>query len=132
MVKNPYTAYQHNSVIQSTPAELTLMLYKGCLKFIEQAKRALIEGRIEDKNLAIQKAQAILTELMITLDITVPIANEILRLYDYANRQLIEGNIENDEQKFEVAADLLTEFRDTWQQVIQMNRLKQYGNVSEI
>ncbi|HLR09964.1 MAG TPA: flagellar export chaperone FliS [Sporosarcina sp.] len=132
MVKNPYAAYQNNTVTQSTPAELTLMLYNGCLKFIEQAKRALEQEKIEDKNTAVQKAQAILSELMITLDTSIPIATDMLRLYDFANTQLIEGNIENNIEKFDAAAEIVTEFRDTWKQVIQMNRQKQYGNVNEI
>lgn len=132
MVKNPYAAYQNNTVTQSTPAELTLMLYNGCLKFIEQAKRALDQGDIEGKNIAVQKAQAIVSELMITLDMSVSISNDMLRLYDFANTQLIEGNIENNFEKFNAAAEIIMEFRDTWKQVIQMNRQKQYGNVSEI
>jgi len=40
-INNPHNAYQQNSVIQSTPAELTLMLYNGCLKFLNQAKKGI-------------------------------------------------------------------------------------------
>ena len=36
-VNNPYQSYQQNSVTQSTPGELTLMLYNGCIKFLHQA-----------------------------------------------------------------------------------------------
>lgn len=131
-INNPYAAYQNNSVNTSTPGELTLMLYNGCLKFIEQAKRALTDGRIEEKNTAIQKAQAIISELMVTLDTSVPVAENMLVLYEFANSRLIDGNIKNDPALFEEAASIITEFRDTWRQVIQINRQKQYANVDEI
>jgi len=131
-MNNPYAAYQNNSVTTSSPGELTLMLYNGCLKFIEQAKRAMNEEDIAAKNTAIQKAQAIVSELMVTLDRSVPISENMLLLYDYVNNRLLEANIQNDPEKLEEAAVIITEFRDTWKQVIQIHRKKQYANVDEI
>lgn len=131
-INNPYAAYQNNSVNTSSPGELTLMLYNGCLKFIEQGRRALEEGDIEAKNTAIQKAQAIISELMVTLDTSVPVAENMLILYEFANNRLVEGNIQNDAKHFSEASDIITEFRDTWKEVIQINRQKQYANVNEV
>ena len=45
---NAYNAYKQNSVTTASPGELTLMLYNGCLKFLNRAKTA-----INDKNIAI-------------------------------------------------------------------------------
>lgn len=129
---NPYATYQNNTVTTSTPGELTLMLYNGCLKFIQQAKKAADAGDIAEKNMAVQKAQAIISELMITLDASFPVAKDMLALYEFANSRLIDGNIKNDTALFDEASAVIKEFRDTWKQVIQMNRQKQYGNVSEI
>ncbi|WP_153720647.1 flagellar export chaperone FliS [Sporosarcina cascadiensis] len=129
---NPYAAYQNNSVTTSTPGELTLMLYNGCLKFIQQGKMALEEGKLEEKNTAIQKAQAIVTELMLTLDTSYPVSKNMLVLYEFVNSRLIDGNIQNDPALFDEASGIIKEFRDTWKQVIQVNRTKQYANVSEI
>lgn len=131
-INNPYAAYKNNSINTSSPGELTLMLYNGCLKFIEQAKRALAENKVEEKNTAVQKAQAIITELMLTLDTSVPVAENMMTLYDFANSRLIDGNIKNDSVMFDEAADIIREFRDTWKQVIQLNRQKQYANVDEV
>ncbi len=129
---NPYATYQNNSVTTSTPGELTLMLYNGCLKFIQQAKIALENGNIQEKNESIQKAQAIITELMLTLDASYPVSENMLVLYEFANSRLIDGNIKNDGALFVEASEIITEFRDTWKQVIQINRQKQYANVEEI
>ncbi|MBE1555027.1 flagellar export chaperone FliS [Sporosarcina limicola] len=129
---NPYATYQHNTVITSTPGELTLMLYNGCLKFIQQAKNALENGDIEEKNQSIQKAQAIISELMLTLDRSYPVAENMLILYEFSFNRLIEGNIKNDSALFDEVSSIIMEFRDTWRQVIQINRQKQYTNVDEI
>lgn len=127
-INNPYAAYKNNSVNTSSPGELTLMLYNGCLKFIEQAKRAIAEENIEEKNMSIQKAQAIVTELMLTLDTSVPVAENMMTLYDFVNSRLIDANIKNDPALLDEASDIIREFRDTWKQVIQINRQQQYSN----
>ena len=125
-INNPYAKYQNSAVNTSTSGELTLMLYNGCLKFIAQA------NNIEEKNKAVQKAQAIISELMLTLDKSYPVSQNMLVLYEFANSRLVDGNIKNDSALFDEASAIITEFRDTWKQVIQINRQKQYANVDEI
>lgn len=49
-IQNPYAAYQKNSIETATPAELTLMLYEGCLKFIRLAKYA-IQKRMQKREM---------------------------------------------------------------------------------
>ncbi len=124
---NKYQAYQQNSVTTASPGELTLMLYNGCLKFIKLAKKAMDESNFEQKNTNIQKAQNIIRELMVTMDQKADIAQQVLPLYDFINNQLMEANIHNDQSKLDEAADLVTEFRDTWKEVIKLNRQQQYG-----
>lgn len=131
-VNNPYQAYQQNSVTQSTPGELTLMLYNGCLKFLNQAKKGIETKDIELKNTNIQKAQNILRELMITLDPSQAISQSMGSLYEYMINRLVEANINNDAALVDEVYGLTTEFRDTWKQVIQINRQKQYGSTGEV
>lgn len=129
---NPYATYQHNSINTSTPGELTLMLYNGCLKFIHQAKSSLENDNFQEMNLSSQKAQAIITELMLTLDTSYPVSQNMLVLYEFVNSRLIDGNIKKDSTMFDEASAIITDFRDTWKKVIQINRQKQYGEVNEI
>ncbi|MEK3994165.1 flagellar export chaperone FliS [Psychrobacillus sp. FSL K6-2365] len=131
-INNPYAAYKNNSINTSTPGELTLMLYNGCLKFIQQAKNALNNENLQELNTSSQKAQAIISELMVTLDTSYPVSQNMLVLYEFVNSRLIDGNINKDAKMFEEATTIITEFRDTWKQVIQINRQKQYGDVNEI
>ena len=129
---NPYQAYAQNSVIQSTPGELTLMLYNGCLKFLNLAKKGIEATDIELKNTNIQKAQNILREFMVTLDMSVPVSKTMLPLYEYMIYLLVEANIQNDVAKVDEVMGYITEFRDTWKQVIQTNRQQQYGSTKSI
>ncbi len=131
-VNNAFQAYQQNSVTQSTPGELTLMLYNGCLKFLNQAKKGIETKDIELKNTNIQKAQSILRELMVTLDMSVPVSESMFSLYEYMVNRLIEANIKNDKEIVDEVIGYTTEFRDTWKQVIQINRQKQYANIGEV
>ncbi|WP_174728843.1 flagellar export chaperone FliS [Mesobacillus harenae] len=125
-INNPYKSYQQNSVNTASPGDLTLMLYNGCLKFISIAKHAISEKQIETKNTNIQKAQNIIQELMVTLNMDLDVSKDMMSLYDYINRRLVEANIQNDVAILEEVEGLVTDFRDTWKQVIQMNRKKQF------
>ncbi|MBM7649376.1 flagellar protein FliS [Bacillus ectoiniformans] len=128
-INNPYKAYQNNAVTTASPGELTLMLFNGCLKFIHQAKKAINEKNIEAKNTNIQKSQAIVQELMVTLNLDIEVSENMLSLYDYMNRRLMEANIKNDNEILSEVEGLVTEFRDTWKQVIQKNRQLQHSGV---
>ncbi len=126
-ISNPYQSYQQNSVNTASPGELTLMLYNGCLKFIHQAKKAIEEKNIEMKNTNIQKAQSIIQELMVTLNMDIDVSKNMMSLYDFMNRRLMEANIKNDASVLDEVEGLVTEFRDTWKEVIQVNRQKQFS-----
>jgi flagellar secretion chaperone FliS len=126
-VNNPYQSYRQNSVNTASPGELTLMLYNGCLKFIHQAKKAIEEKNIEIKNTNIQKAQSIIQELMVTLNMDMEVSKNMMSLYDFMNRRLMEANIKNDASMLAEVEGLVTEFRDTWKEVIQVNRQKQFS-----
>lgn len=125
-------AYKQNSVTTASPGELTLMLYNGCLKFLTKAKNAIAEKNIQEKNTNILKSQAIIAELMSTLNMDIEISKQMLPLYDYMNRRLIEANVKNDTAIIDEVIGLTTEFRDTWKQVIQITRQQQFGNVQQV
>ncbi|MFV9510527.1 flagellar export chaperone FliS [Tepidibacillus sp. LV47] len=126
-VNHPYQTYQQNSVTTASPGELTLMLYNGCLKFIKQAKQAIQEKKIEEKNTNLIKAQNIIRELMVTLNMDYEVAKHMMQMYEYILRRLIEANIKSDIEILNEIEGYVVEFRDTWREVIQINRRMQYG-----
>jgi flagellar secretion chaperone FliS len=130
-MQNPYAKYQQNSVVTASPGELTLMLYNGCIKFIHLAKNAIVNKQIEQKHINITKAQKIISELIMTLNMDYEIAKEMHRMYDYINRRLVEANIKNDVKILDEVEGLVTEFRDTWKEVIAINRKKQFTTAGQ-
>lgn len=131
-MNKPYQTYQHNAVNTASSGELTLMLYNGCIKFIKQAMKDIENGKIEAKNTHLQKAQKIIQELMVTLDMNVEISTQIMPLYEYILHQLKEGNVKNDATFLEEALKYVTEFRDTWKQVIKQTRQTRYAQGAQV
>lgn len=132
VVQNAYNAYKQNSVTTASPGELTLMLYNGCLKFLNKSKASIEEKNIAERNENIQRAQAIIAELMSTLNMDYEISKQMLPLYEYMNHRLIEANFKNDITIIEEVEGLVTEFRDTWKEVIKITRQQQYSNVNQV
>ena len=127
-----HNAYKQNSVTTASPGELTLMLYNGCLKFLNKAKLAIHDKNVQEKNINLQKAQAIISELRVTLNMEIEISKNMMALYEYMNNRLVEANIRNDIAIIEEVEGLVTEFRDTWKEVIRINRQQQFGNGDRI
>ena len=125
---NPYQAYQSNAVTTASPGELTLMLYNGCLRFMKAARMAMENKEIEKKNENLIKAQNIISELRVTLNMELEVSKNMMVMYDYILRRLIEANMKNDTAILDEAEELVTGFRDTWKQAIQLNRQKQFGS----
>ncbi len=119
---NGYERYIENSVNTATPEELSLMLYNGLIKFIMQAEMALEEKNIEKANNCIIRAQDIVREFQVTLDMRYAISESLNLLYDYMYRRLVEANIRKDREILSEVLGLAKELRDTWAQAMKLAR----------
>ena len=50
MVNNAAEAYKRQQIMTATPEALTLMLYNGCLKFIDEGIQSVKDKKWEDAN----------------------------------------------------------------------------------
>lgn len=121
-MNNPQQVYKQNAVTTASPGELTLLLYNGCLKFINRAKKAMEENNIEERNKNLIKAQNIIQELMVTLNTDIPVAKNMMQMYDYMYRRLVEANTKNDVEIVAEVEDFVIQFRDTWKEVLKQSR----------
>lgn len=119
---NPYATYQTNSVTTALPQDLTLMLYEGLIKFSMLAKRAIEQKLIEQKNTNIQKAQAIILELQLTLNQSIALSKDLNNLYDYMQGRLIDANVKNDVLAIDEVIGFAEEFRETWKEAMKLAR----------
>ena len=121
---NAAEEYRRQQVLNAPPEQLTLMLYNGCLKFIDEGITGVNEKKHEDANTSIQKAQRIISEFRVTLNMDYEISHQLLPLYNYVYDRLVEGNIKSDTSKLIEAKEIITELRDAWVEAMKKARIE--------
>lgn len=117
-----YDMYQKNKVMTASPAELTLMLYEGAIKFINVAIMGIDQKNIEKAHNNIVKATRIIEEFRNSLDFKYPVAKDFDVVYEYILRRLVEANVNKDKEILEECLTHLRSMRDTWKEVMQTGR----------
>ena len=107
-------AYKRQQIMTASPAELTLMLYNGAIRFINESIMALENGDMPKSHNANIKAQNIVREFMVTLDMQYEISQSWAALYEYIHYRLVQANLKKDREMLTEARGLLTELRDAW------------------
>ena len=97
-VNNAYAQYNNNKVLTASPAELTLLLYEGAIKFCNIAMMGLEENNIQKTHDNIKKAQAIIEELQSTLNHSYKVAEDFDNVYHYIYSLLTDANIHKDKE----------------------------------
>ena len=120
---NPFAEYTANKILSASPAEVTLMLYEGAIKFCNMAIIAIENGEIEKAHVNIKKTQRIIEEFRNTLDHKYEVAEEFDKIYVYLLRRLLDANVKKDKEILEEVNMHLRSVRDTWKEV--MKRCKQ-------
>ena len=96
LVNQGYAAYANNKIATASPAELTLMLYEGAIKFCNIAIVGVEEKSIQKTHDNIMKTERIIEELQSTLDHKYPVAKDFDEVYSYLLRRLRQANIKKD------------------------------------
>jgi flagellar protein FliS len=121
-MSNSYENYKRQGVMMANPVELIVMLYDGCIKQLKLARLAINDNKFENSNKCMQKAQMIVVELINSLDFHYPIAKELLNIYDFMLRSFVNININKDVDLITRIIEMLSSLRDSWEQVLKMNR----------
>lgn len=121
---NALNAYQQNSVNTASKEKLLLMLYEGLVKFIKQGISGIEEKNIEKSNINFVKAQNIIREFMVTLNVELggEMAKSLMALYDYMYRRLVDANIKKD---IEIAGEVLNfaeELKQTFEEAYKLSK----------
>ena len=120
---NAAEAYRQQRILNAPPEHLTLMLYNGCLKFIDDGIESLGKQDYESANNLFQRAQRIISEFRLTLNFDYEITHQLLPLYNYIYDRLVEGNIKSDLAQINEAKGMITELRDAWVQAMKTYRI---------
>lgn len=125
MATNPYVdKYRKSAVAGASPLQLVVMLYDGCLRFMEAGKRAIQDRDLEKQNDSLQRAQRIIAELMSTLDMEKggDVSQNLLSLYTFAYNRLVEANIEDNPDYVDHAIQVMSGLRESWVQLESSSR----------
>ncbi|MCX4343415.1 MAG: flagellar export chaperone FliS [Kineothrix sp.] len=121
---NRYEQYSNNKIMTASPAELTLMLYEGAIKFCNIAIMGMEQKDVEKAHKNIVKTEKIIGYLRETLDMKYQVAQDFENVYVYLARRLVEANIKKDKEILEEVCEHLRSVRDTWKEVMRLNREK--------
>lgn len=117
-----YVAYANNKIMTASPAELTLMLYEGAIKFANLAIAGIEEKDIQKAHTNIIKVERIIEEFQATLNHKYPVAKDFDNVYNYLLIRLKEANIKKDKEIMEEVLKHLRTMRDTWKEVMRTGR----------
>lgn len=117
-LKNPYAKYANDRVTTASPAELTLMLYEGAIKFCNLARIDMEKGEYGDAMFNIRKARNIITELQSTLDFKYPVAKDFDVIYNYIFQRMVEANQTHNIEVLDDVLEQLRDLRNAWKQIM--------------
>lgn len=121
-LRNGYAVYQNNRIQTASPAELTLMLYEGAIKFCNIAIMAVENKEIEKAHINIRKVEDIISEFQATLNYKYPVAKDFNNIYVYIKDRLQEANFKKDKEILEEVLEHLRTLRDTWKEVMRLTK----------
>lgn len=109
-----------NTHVQSrTPLEMVVMLYDGALRFLGQARTAMVDNDMVTKRDAMSRGGAIISELqgMLNLEQGGDIAARLDGLYTYIHGCCLDANAQRDPARLDEAMRLLGTLRSAWAEI---------------
>lgn len=119
---NAYAQYQNNKIMSASPAELTLMLYEGAIKFCNIAIMAVEQRDVQKAHTNIVKTEKIVEYLRATLNMDYAVSEDFERVYTYLENRLVEANLKKDKDILEEVCEHIRSMRDTWKEVMRANK----------
>ena len=110
--------YNRNKIMTASPAELTLLLYEGAIKFCNIALIGLEQNDLNKVHINIVKAENIIMEFQATLNHKYAVAEDFDKIYNYIYGLLVEANMKKDKELLERALNEIRGMRDTWKEVM--------------
>ena len=120
---NAASLYQGAAINTASPAELTLMLYNGAIKFCNLALIGMEEEDIMKAHNNLMKAQRIIRDLQATLNFKYEVSKDFDLIYTRILNSLLAANIKKDTDKLNEALEDIRGIRDVWTQVMKVAKI---------
>jgi flagellar protein FliS len=114
--------YMEQMVLTASPAKLIELLLQKAISVIDEAKNYIDEKDYNNANAKIVRAQDIVMELNLALDMEKggEIAKNLRALYNYMYRTLVEANIKKDKKMLDDVKSLLEDLLSTWREAMKL------------
>ena len=111
-------AYQTATTEAADPQQTLLLLLRGALRFLHQAREAMQRGDHEGQCDGIVRTQRIISALMTSLDRTLApeLAESLGSTYAWMHSRLTEASILDDQVLLEQVLECLTKLHEAWAQ----------------
>jgi len=108
--------YQQNQVLAAGREHVLLLAYDGAIRFCRTAREYMKAGRLYEQHTHVIKAQAILRELITSIDHSVApeLGRRLDSIYHYLYDRLTHANIRDDVEALNAVIDALTDLRAAW------------------
>lgn len=119
MNKTPAQEYLEKQILNASPAERVVLCYDGAIKFLMAARRAIEEGKIQDRFNYNKKAGDLIAYLMDTLNMEEggEIAINLQRIYMYMLRRLMDVDLKNSLEAIDDVVAQLRTLRASWEKI---------------
>ncbi|MBN2401019.1 MAG: flagellar export chaperone FliS [Spirochaetes bacterium] len=116
---NPYNQYKQTEINTANQGKLIVMLYDGAIKFLKTALENMNVKTYDVVNTNIIKAQDIITELLLSLNMKDggEISSNLFNLYLYFKKRLLEANIQKNSGMIEEVLTHLNALRESWNKI---------------
>lgn len=112
-----YMTYKNAQVMTASPEKLVSLMYDALRTRVKHARLAMAADDHAKARLHIEKAQAIVAELMVSLDMSKgEIAQNLFSLYEFVNFRLISAITSGDHESLEVVSEVLATLGEAWAQ----------------
>ena len=113
-------AYQARALEGASPVEVTIALYDGIVRFMNEAIDAVDQNDADRRRAAVKRAMDIVMHLQVTLDRKrggTP-AEALTEFYTAMFALMLQGSQANSRQKFEQVIANIMNVRDAWKQAL--------------
>jgi flagellar protein FliS len=115
---DPTAAYRSAQVTTSSPAAQVVLLYEGAIRFAAQSAVRLEAKDLEGSHHASLRAQAIVSCLRESLDLSAgEIPARLDAIYEFMHRRLVAGNMAKDPAPAREVIALLRDLLEAWRAI---------------
>lgn len=120
MLNPAINRYKTVQVKTSTPGDLLIMLFDGCFRFLNEAQVALKGADRARAGERIDRAHAILSELVSTLrpEIWPELCQNLEAVYLFAMGHMVQANLDQDPDKLEEVMAVLEPIRTAFREAV--------------